>query len=138
MNDTHTDPLILVQRLVAAYMQWSVAPRAARSVSVNEDLVLLHLSAGPSTSAELCRRIGISSASMTHIVAGLEARGLLRRVRDASDGRRILLYVSKSAISGLQDEDLAKQLEGLLEGLGPRDRRAVTTFLERAADLMGA
>jgi DNA-binding MarR family transcriptional regulator len=135
-TDDGNTTLSLVQRLVAAYMQLNVASRAAREVSVNEDLVLLHLAMGPATSADLCRRIGITSASMTNIVAGLEARGLLRRLPDATDGRRILLYASKSAIASLDDEDIDRQLEALLGEFEPSDRRAIDRFLARAVDVL--
>ena len=128
--------LVLVQQLVAAYLQHNVALRSARSLSVNEDLVLTHLASAPATSAELCRRIGISSASMAHIVARLHARGLLRRLPDETDRRRILLYASTSAIAGLDDPELAERIEQLMDGFTKRERRAVRTTLREAADLL--
>lgn len=128
--------LVLVQQLVAAYLQHNVASRSARSLSVNEDLVLMHLATAPATSAELCRRIGISSASMAHIVAGLDARGLLRRLPDEADKRRILLYASKAAIAGFDDPELAKRIEQLMDGFTKRERSAVRTALREAADLL--
>lgn len=136
MSDGST--LTLTQRLVTAYMQRNVGSRAARSLSMNEDLVLLHLVAGPTTSAELCRRIGITSASMTHLVAGLDSRGLLRRVPDPSDGRRVLLYPTKAAVAGLDDAHLGGELDALIADLGAHERRVVEDFLDRAAAIMRA
>lgn len=137
MNDgDHTSTLSLVQRLVVAYMQANVASRAVRAVSVNEDLVLTHLAHRPATSADLCRSIGLSSASMTHIVAGLEARGLLRRLPDTTDGRRILLYATKAALNSLNDARLAQQLEDLLDGVDPQERRAIERFLADSVDVL--
>lgn len=135
-DDDDSSALVLVQRLVVAYMQANVASRAERAVSVNEDLVLLHLASGPATSAELCRRLGLTSASMVHIVAGLEARGLLRRIPDATDGRRFLLYASKSAVASLFDADIAARLDDALGELKPAERRAVTDFLARAPSVL--
>src|SRR5215467_1197575 len=46
---------------------------------------------GPATSADLAKLEQISPQSMGATLAGLEARGLVTRSPDPSDGRRILL-----------------------------------------------
>lgn len=128
--------LELVQRIVATYLEHRVPSRAVRSVTMNEDLVLLHLSSAPSTNAELCRKIGITSASMSHLVAALERRGLLRRLPDLDDRRKVLVYASKSAISELHDEELERELDELLQHLEPGERQAVVEVLVRTANVL--
>jgi DNA-binding MarR family transcriptional regulator len=44
--------------------------------------------------AELSRRIGIETASSTGVIEQLEQRGLIRRVRDPDDRRRIIVTLT--------------------------------------------
>ena len=52
---------------------------------------------GPMGSAELARRLGISSASTTLLVDRLEAAGHAERVRDTTDRRRVVLTDTPAA-----------------------------------------
>ena len=44
--------------------------------------------------AELSRRIGIAKAESTGVIESLERVGLIRRERDASDARRLLVFLT--------------------------------------------
>jgi DNA-binding MarR family transcriptional regulator len=128
----------LIRRVVMAYLHRTVAWRLEQCLSLHEDVVLTYLGSQPATSADLCRRIGITSASMTHIVAGLERRGLIRRLPHPTDGRSILLYSTKSSISMRAQDGVAHDIESAMAGCSPEQHAAVTEFLRRAAEQLDA
>jgi DNA-binding MarR family transcriptional regulator len=72
---------------------------------------------GPATSAELARQEQISPQSMGATLAALEARGLLSRTPDPSDGRRVLLSVSDAGAAVLWSRRDART-QRLASGLG--------------------
>lgn len=123
----------MVRRLVLAFLQRSVSWRTEQNLTVNEDLVLQHLTSEPRASADLCRRIGIKSASMTHIIAGLEQRNLVRRVPHPTDGRQVLLYVTKAALKVRADAQMLLDLDALFAQLPASDQRRIEKFLEAAS-----
>jgi len=60
--------------------------------SVDLQCVGLLMLDGPSTPSELARRTGLGSGgAITAVIDRLEAAGLVRRVRDAADRRRVLV-----------------------------------------------
>ena len=63
---------------------------------------------GPSTAADLARREQISPQSMGATLAGLEARGLVKRRRDPHDGRRVVLQASAAGVKALHDRRAAR------------------------------
>lgn len=73
-----------------------------------EVLIQVH-AAGAITAAQVCRIIGITTASMTRIIAHLEQGGWLLRVRDDADARRLILQPTKQMARAI--EDLERALE---------------------------
>ena len=59
---------------------------------------------GPATSAELAREAQLTPQSMGTTVAGLTARGLIRRDRDPGDGRRVVLSISRDGLNLLRSK----------------------------------
>ena len=87
---------------------------------------------------ELARTEQVKPPTMTRIIAGLEAAGLVSRSRDAEDARAVRLAATRRGIRLLQDgrrrrtERLAIALEGLaLEELNVLTRAAA--IVERVA-----
>jgi DNA-binding MarR family transcriptional regulator len=99
--------------------------------------------AAPMTVADLARAENVRPQSMGAIVGSLEARGLVKRQRDRTDGRRVLLTVTKAGrgvaarkLTG-RDEQLA---EGLSSGFTSEELRqivAVAPLLGRLAGQLG-
>ncbi|MBX6385926.1 MAG: MarR family transcriptional regulator [Microbispora sp.] len=88
----------LMARLLDALRRtgaWSVSmsQAAAERIGVNTtDLHCLNLlSDGPMTAGELARRAGITTASVTGVIDRLEAAGYVRRERDDSDRRKVMV-----------------------------------------------
>lgn len=90
---------------------------------------------GPLSQRDLSRKVLTSAGNMTDLVDKLEARGLVRRVRQKSDRRAVQVELTPAgrdlieplftrhaddiaaAMGGLSSEDL-RQLSGLLRRLG--------------------
>ncbi|MEC3956821.1 MarR family transcriptional regulator [Nocardia sp. CDC153] len=70
--------------------------RAAARLGINaSDMQVLQLlQAGPRTSAELAKLTGLTTASMTGLIDRLEKADFVRRVRDDSDRRKVLVHLN--------------------------------------------
>ncbi len=84
--------------------------RRLRQVPTPDELTLSESAAlarldrgGPTTAAELARAEQISPQSMGATLGTLEARGLIERVRDPGDGRRLILSLSEPGLEVLRD-----------------------------------
>ena len=61
-----------------------------------ESSVLTRLTQAPATVADLARAESVRPQSMGAVVASLEARGLVKRQQDRSDGRRVRITVTRA------------------------------------------
>lgn len=93
---------------------------------------------GPLTPGELAAHERVSPPSITKVIAGLEARGLVTRTAHPTDGRQALVAVSPAGTELLQadrrrrEEWLARRLTGLDE-TDRRTLRAAASLLDRLA-----
>lgn len=82
--------------------------RSTHGLTAHQAEVLIHVhQAGAITAAEACRVIGITTASMTRIVAHLEQGGWVLRVRDDADARRLILQPTKQLALAVHELELA-------------------------------
>lgn len=102
-------------------------------------LVLVQLvEAGPQRVGELAAKIPCSQPTVTAVANGLEETGLIRRVRDTTDGRAIQLCVTEAGRAALLDvvRNQAALLRQRLDVLDEADRDlvlAVAPVLRRMA-----
>lgn len=78
----------------AVYRRFHVSSHAIGGTDVTPRMlgVLQHLAvSGPLTLGELVQHLGLSKPATTELVSRLEARGLVDRVRDARDRRRVFI-----------------------------------------------
>ncbi len=119
-----------VEEAIRAYVKLM---RASRSVTSRveplvgaEGLTLTQLGVlegilhkGPMTHRELGRRVLTSAGNMTDVVDKLEARGLVRRVRAATDRRQVWVELTDRGSSMIKElfprhaEDIARAMGGL-------------------------
>jgi DNA-binding MarR family transcriptional regulator len=126
-NRFNTIAIHLVRRLRRADETLGVPPARLSALSV---LVF----GGPHTLGALAAREQVAPPTMTHIVTGLEALGLARRVRDANDRRvvRVAATAKGRRVMERGRDQRVERLAGELRALGPDDLAA----LERAADIL--
>jgi DNA-binding MarR family transcriptional regulator len=95
--------------------------------------VLLHLSqAGPLTISEMGRHLGRAQSVVSEIVARMERRGTLVRIRDERDRRRTLVWLTPKGQALLVRETSVlseTRLTAALARLGAGQRRAIVQGL---------
>jgi DNA-binding MarR family transcriptional regulator len=94
-----------------------------------QDATLHHLAmSGPLTIGEMARHFARAQSVVSEIVDGLEAKGLLERMRDARDRRRTLVWLTDEAREVLarraQVLDPAR-VERAMRSLPERQRKAL-------------
>lgn len=104
--------------------------RGARSALTPQmDAVLRHLSlSGPLTIGEMARHLARAQSVVSEIVDGLEQKGLLERVRDARDRRRVLVWLTDEARRTLarREEVLDREhVATAMAGMSEAQRRAL-------------
>lgn len=110
--------------------------RMARRMEMNaNDMAALGLLGvhGPMGAAELARRLGISSASVTVMVDRLERAGHAERVRDTTDRRRVVLTHTDDARRTSLEAWLPviRGIDEVCRSLSDDDRAVALDFLRR-------
>lgn len=97
------------------------------------------LRVGPMAAIDLAAREGIQPQSLTRLLADIEARGLIRRSRSATDGRRQVIALTPAGVAVLKGEMRRRHawLAGAMEALTPAERRQLALagdLLQRLAE----
>lgn len=85
------------------------------------------------TAGQLLDSMMIASGTMTHRIDRLENRGLLRRVKDPSDGRVVLVTLTEQGLDKINAalEDHAANELRIVEALDESERDALVGLLRR-------
>lgn len=88
---------------------------------------------GPSSQAELVRRIAIDRSDMVALLNRLEAEGLALRAPDPEDGRRNRITITAQGSRALKrlDARIRAAQATLLEPLAPAEREQLIELLQR-------
>ncbi|GAA1971040.1 MarR family transcriptional regulator [Catenulispora subtropica] len=91
---------------------------------------------GPTSQADLGRRVGLDRSDVTAAVTDLEERGFLGRTPDPADRRRNLVRITDSGTEFLAelDAEVAAAQEELLAPLTPQEREALLAMLVRVVE----
>ena len=91
---------------------------------------------GPTSQADLGRRIGLDRSDVTAAVTDLEERGYLERTPDPADRRRNLVRITDSGQDFLSklDNEVAAAQEELLAPLSPEERATLLDMLGRVVE----
>jgi DNA-binding MarR family transcriptional regulator len=91
---------------------------------------------GPTSQADLGRRIGLDRSDVTAAIAELEARGLVDRTPDPADRRRNLVRITDSGTEFLavMDGEVAAAQDELLAPLSTAERERLLAMLTRIVE----
>jgi DNA-binding MarR family transcriptional regulator len=91
---------------------------------------------GAASQAALGRRLAIDRSDMHALLSDLEREGLLARVRDAADHRRMLVDLTPAGVRALKrlDKRVEAAQEALLEPLSAAERRDLQRLLTQLVD----
>jgi len=112
--------LMRAARAVTACIEHRLAARGLTGTQLGVLEALLHK--GPLTHRELGRKVLTSAGNMTDVVDKLEARGLVRRVRDTADRRQVRVELTDAGRLMIEHvfpphaADIARAMSGLDRG----------------------
>ncbi len=96
--------------------------------------VLRHLAAsGPLTVGEQAAHLGLRRNSVSELLQRLEAKGLVARIRDERDGRRVLVWLTdagRDVVARVGEVLAPDALEQAMAALAPDERSAVIRGFE--------
>jgi long-chain acyl-CoA synthetase len=107
-------------------------------LSLPQYRVLAHLNEGDVAASALAGRLAVSRPSITAVVDGLVARGLVERGGDDSDRRRVTHALTPQGRRAVAEADraIARKLGTLVSRLGERDARQAIEGLARWHDAL--
>jgi long-chain acyl-CoA synthetase len=116
-----TVPLGRVAARLARHVEKALGPD---DLSLPQYRVLALLADGSAVASALASKLAVSPPSVTAIVDGLVARGLVHRQSDGGDRRRVTHTLTDKGRRALSeaDADATARLEAIAGHLAPRDR----------------
>ena len=104
-NDAQASAEAYAELFPAVFLAFHRRDGKQRELSSASRAVLLHLAgAGPLTVGECAKHLDRAQSVVSDIIEQLEGHGLLARVRDESDRRRSLVWLTDSGRARLIDE----------------------------------
>ena len=94
--------IVALRRVIRAVDLHSRTLLVSHGLTGPQALILKALQNGSLPSGELAARISLSQGTVTDILNRLEKRGLISRIRDTRDRRRVLVEATDAALSLLQ------------------------------------
>lgn len=121
----HSAAIHLLRRVAEVDGEMGISPARASALSV---LVF----GGPRTLSELARAERVTPATMSRLVAALEAEGLVRRAPHEHDARAVRLHATAKGTRILQRgrSRRTELLDSLFAGLTARERELVRQAAE--------
>ena len=140
-TDTTDDVLVAIRRIIRAVYLHSRKLHQSYSLTGPQALILKGIQARRRLSpSELAKQLSLSQATITDIVKRLEQRGLVTRVPDSKDRRKIMLEITKEgkvlikAAPPLLQEQFTKRFNKLQDW----EQTLLLSSLQRVASLMDA
>ena len=131
----------LGRRVSTATIMFHTAIAERMGVSVTDakcrSLLLQH---GSLTAGEISRRLGLTTGAVTGVVDRLEQTGLVRRVPDPSDRRRVVVELVSNPKREREIEKLfapmGERVFGLATSYSQREQAVIGEFLSKAAEIL--
>lgn len=142
MMDIHTNPT--AQKLLQSLMQFKKAEWHQRSIvgyRPSEIRLLFSLRKGMKpecpemTISEISKRLHVTSPSVTQLLKGLEAHGLIERHTDAADRRSVGITLTEKGYAVTQQamDMFSESIVGLIEYLGEDQSNQFAELLLKAS-----
>ena len=140
-HDTTEQVLVALRRIIRAVDLQSRRLVRRYGLTGPQIVVLKQLARlGQVPVGKLAKEVSLSHATVTDILGRLERRGLVRRMRDNSDRRRVLAKMTDSAIDILKKTPslLQERFVEKFEGLQDWEQTLIVSSLQRTAIMMEA
>src|SRR5690348_12729094 len=113
----------------------AIAERAGLTASDVKTMDIL-ARMGPLTAGDLSAQTGLATASVTSLIDRLEAKKLVRRVRDPKDRRRVIVEPSPRRVAAGNSffGPIQEAFEALMEDYSDEQLALLLDFLKRTTD----
>ncbi|GAA4552047.1 MarR family winged helix-turn-helix transcriptional regulator [Pseudonocardia xishanensis] len=137
MADVQDEIMGSLVRFIASVVlnNHAVAQRLGLGPTDSQFLTLLDVH-GPLTPGRLAELTGLTSGTVTGVVDRLERAGFVRRDRDATDRRKVIVRRDEAATTERMHPQYAEHgryVLGLLERRTPEEQRTIADFLRDLA-----
>ena len=132
--------IIALRRVIRAVDLHSRNLAASHGLTGPQALLLKALQHGRLSAGELASRVSLSQGTVTDILNRLEKRGLITRLRDTSDRRRVLVEATLQGLAVLEESPPLLQ-ERFIQRFGQLEEWEQTQLLaslQRIASMMDA
>jgi DNA-binding MarR family transcriptional regulator len=118
---------------LAIFFHTSIAERVGLGATEEKTLSLLSR-LGPLTAGEIASHTGLTTPSVTGLLDRLENKGMVQRVRDPHDRRRVIVEPNQERLAELESvfHALQETFRGLLEIYSDEQLATIADFLTRA------
>jgi DNA-binding MarR family transcriptional regulator len=130
-----------LRRIIRSVDLYSSRLRAKYGITGTQLLCLVAIAeAGSATATRLSREIKLSTSTLVGVLDRLEARNLIKRNRDATDRRRILIELTDEGRQLVENapSPLQANLANGLKKLPAREQESIASSLEKVVSLMEA
>jgi len=119
---------------LAVFFHASLAERVGLGATEEKTLALLS-QLGPLTAGEIASHTGLTTPSVTGLLDRLESKGLVQRIRDPHDRRRVIVEPNQVRLAELDQmfHSLQEAFRALLEIYSDEQLATIADFLTRAA-----
>jgi DNA-binding MarR family transcriptional regulator len=113
---------------------------ASHGLTGPQALLLKALQHGKLSAGELASRVSLSQGTVTDILNRLEKRGLIMRLRDTSDRRRVLVEATQQGLAVLEESPplLQERFIQRFDELEEWEQTQLLASLQRIASMMDA
>ena len=132
--------IIALRRLIRAIDLHSRTLAASHGLTGPQALILKALQHGSLSAGELATRVSLSQGTVTDILKRLEQRGLITRIRDIKDRRRVMVEVTGagSAVLLRSPPLLQERFTQRFKNLQDWEQTQLLASLQRIAAMMDA
>jgi DNA-binding MarR family transcriptional regulator len=132
--------IIALRRVIRAVDLHSRNLAASHGLTGPQALLLKALQHGRLSAGELASRVSLSQGTVTDILNRLEKRGTIMRLRDASDGRRVLVELTPKGLALMEESPplLQERFIRRFSRLEEWEQTQLLASLQRIASMMDA
>ena len=136
-RDTLVEAVLAASRessTLAVFFHASMAERVGLGATEEKTLSLLSRF-GPLTAGEIANQTGLTTPSVTGLLDRLESKGMVRRVRDPHDRRRVIVEPNQERLAKLDRafSSLQEAFRELLATYSDEQLATIADYLTRAA-----
>ena len=132
--------IVAIRRVIRAVDLHSRTLVESHGLTGPQALILKELQQGCLSAGELASRVSLSQGTVTDILNRLEQRGLIKRIRDTQDRRRVLVEATAAALALLAQSPplLQERFAQRFNNLHEWEQTQLLASLQRIATMMDA